>query len=89
VAIVRQCYCNQLTLQCTLMMEAIRSSENSIHTRCTRRHVPENGTLPYIDLVFASSQFLAPIQQSFILSNRATRYMSNDSGLGLANRCPA
>jgi hypothetical protein len=29
----------------TLKMEAIRSSETSIHTRCTRRHIPEDGIL--------------------------------------------
>jgi hypothetical protein len=29
----------------TLKMEAIRSSETSIHTRTTRRHIPENGIL--------------------------------------------
>jgi hypothetical protein len=26
-------------------MEAIRSSETSVHTRFTRRHIPENGIL--------------------------------------------
>jgi hypothetical protein len=29
----------------TLKMEAIRSSETSVHTRCTLRHIPEGGTL--------------------------------------------
>jgi hypothetical protein len=29
----------------TLMMEATRSSETSVHTRSTRRHIPENGIL--------------------------------------------
>jgi hypothetical protein len=29
----------------TLKMEAIRSSETSVHTRSTRRHIPENGIL--------------------------------------------
>jgi hypothetical protein len=29
----------------TLKMEAIRSSETSVYTRCTRRHVPEDGIL--------------------------------------------
>jgi hypothetical protein len=28
-----------------LKMEAIRSSETSVHTRTTRRHIPENGIL--------------------------------------------
>jgi hypothetical protein len=27
-------------------MEAIRFSETSVHTRSTRRHIPENGILP-------------------------------------------
>jgi hypothetical protein len=30
---------------CTLKMEAIRSSETSVDTRSTRRHIPENGIL--------------------------------------------
>jgi hypothetical protein len=29
----------------TLKMEAIRSSEMSVHTRSTRRHIPEDGIL--------------------------------------------
>jgi hypothetical protein len=29
----------------TLKMEAIRSNEKSVHTRTTRRHIPENGIL--------------------------------------------
>jgi hypothetical protein len=29
----------------TLKMKAIRSSETSVHTRSTRRYIPENGTL--------------------------------------------
>jgi hypothetical protein len=29
----------------TLKMEAIRSSETSVHTRSTRRHIPEGGIL--------------------------------------------
>jgi hypothetical protein len=29
----------------TLNMEAIRSFETSVHTRCTRRHIPEDGIL--------------------------------------------
>jgi hypothetical protein len=28
-----------------LKLEAIRSSEASVHTRSTRRHIPENGIL--------------------------------------------
>jgi hypothetical protein len=32
--------CSSLTLV-TLMMEAIRSSETSVHARTTRRHIPE------------------------------------------------
>jgi hypothetical protein len=31
----------------TLKMEAIHSSETSDHTICTRRHIPEDGILPY------------------------------------------
>jgi hypothetical protein len=30
---------------CTLKMEGIRSSETSVHTRSTRRHIPEDGIL--------------------------------------------
>jgi hypothetical protein len=38
--------CNLLTLYfSTLKVEAIRSSETSVHTRCTRRHIPEDGIL--------------------------------------------
>jgi hypothetical protein len=33
----------------TLKMEAIRSSETSIHTRSTRRHIPEDGVLQVND----------------------------------------
>jgi hypothetical protein len=29
----------------TLKMEAIRSSETSVHTKSTRRHIPEGGIL--------------------------------------------
>jgi hypothetical protein len=29
----------------TLKMEVIRSSETSVHTRSTRRHIPKDGTL--------------------------------------------
>jgi hypothetical protein len=29
----------------TLKMKAIRSSETSVHTRCIRRHIPEDGIL--------------------------------------------
>jgi hypothetical protein len=29
----------------TLKMEAVRSSETSVHTRSTRRHIPEDGIL--------------------------------------------
>jgi hypothetical protein len=29
----------------TLKMEAIRSTETSVHTRSTRRHIPEDGIL--------------------------------------------
>jgi hypothetical protein len=29
----------------TLKMEAVRSSETSVHTRCTLRHIPEDGIL--------------------------------------------
>jgi hypothetical protein len=29
----------------TLKMEAILSSETLVHTRCTRRHIPEDGIL--------------------------------------------
>jgi hypothetical protein len=29
----------------TLMIETIRSSETSVHTRSTRRHIPEDGNL--------------------------------------------
>jgi hypothetical protein len=31
----------------TLKMEAIRSSETSVHTRSTRRHIPEDGILRF------------------------------------------
>jgi hypothetical protein len=32
-----------------LKMEAIRSSEMSVHARSTRRHIPEDGTLHSYD----------------------------------------
>jgi hypothetical protein len=36
-------------------MEAIRSSETSIHTRCTRRHTPEGGILLSINVLNKSA----------------------------------
>jgi hypothetical protein len=36
----------------TLKMDAIRSSETSVHTRTTTRHVPENGILQLKDRFF-------------------------------------
>jgi hypothetical protein len=30
---------------CSMKMEAIRSSETSVHTRSTRRHIPQDGIL--------------------------------------------
>jgi hypothetical protein len=35
----------------TLKMEAIRSSETSVHTRSTRRHIPEDGIIPFFSSV--------------------------------------
>jgi hypothetical protein len=35
----------------TLTTEAIRSSKTSVHTRSTRRHIPEDGTLQIICLI--------------------------------------
>jgi hypothetical protein len=38
----------------TLKMEAIHSSETSVHTRSTRRHIPEDGILDkfYVHITF-------------------------------------
>jgi hypothetical protein len=36
---------SSLTDFSSLKMEAIRSSETSVHTRSTRRHIPEDGIL--------------------------------------------
>jgi hypothetical protein len=38
----------------TLKMEAIRSSETSVHTRSTRRHIPEDGILHFSSLWITS-----------------------------------
>jgi hypothetical protein len=35
----------QVTADCSLKMEAIRSSETSVHTRSTQRHIPDDGIL--------------------------------------------
>jgi hypothetical protein len=35
----------QVAAVCSLKMEAIRSSETSVHTSSTWRHIPENGIL--------------------------------------------
>jgi hypothetical protein len=40
-----------------LKMEAIRSSETSVHTRSTRRHIPEDGILQSSDM-FGTSLFI-------------------------------
>jgi hypothetical protein len=37
--------CSSLADFSTLKMEAIRSSETSVYTRSTRRHIPEDGIL--------------------------------------------
>jgi hypothetical protein len=34
----------------TLKMETIHSSETSVHTRSTRRHVPEDGILNFFEI---------------------------------------
>jgi hypothetical protein len=39
---------SSLAVSSTLKMEAIRSSETLVHTKTTRRHIPENGILQLI-----------------------------------------
>jgi hypothetical protein len=41
----------------TLKMEAILSSETSVHTRSTRHHIPEDGILKKINLLFFCKEF--------------------------------
>jgi hypothetical protein len=41
----KQVACSSLADCFTLKMQAIRSSETSVHTRSTRHHIPENGIL--------------------------------------------
>jgi hypothetical protein len=49
----------------TLKMEVIRSSETSVHTRSTLRHIPENGILQhsvYSLMSYPCSQPLLPVR---------------------------
>jgi hypothetical protein len=46
----------------TLEMEAILSSETSVHTRSTRRHIPENGILRSSELSECSYIGLDPVR---------------------------
>jgi hypothetical protein len=63
----------------TLKMEAIRSSETSVHTRSTRRHIPEDGILHNaVGSTAINHNFPLKPSQNFIqeLRNKRSKYIS-------------
>jgi hypothetical protein len=59
-------------------METIRSSETSVHTKSTPRHIPENGILPsnlYENLKSYNNQFSFP--GNAVKINRVKKSMYN------------
>jgi hypothetical protein len=74
-----------------LKMEAIRSSETSVHTRSTRRHIPGDGILRvafWLNIKFHKHKYLLRINFKFIylVFNTWSVQQLQDRGRGLLHK---